>query len=83
MHYNVSYKYKMVEKHIIEATNPTLAIQRTFSKDHDISGEYDRWVEVKQARNTPAKPQREKAWHLRGSESSAIELESFVEITGK
>lgn len=73
----------MVEKHIIEATNPTLAIQRTFSKDHDISGEYDRWVEVKQARNTPAKPQREKAWHLRGSESSAIELESFVEITGK
>ena len=55
--------------------------QRIFSKDHDILGEYDRWVGARQDRNTPAKSEREKAWHLQGSESSATELASFVEMT--
>lgn len=55
MYYKVSYKHKMVETHTIETTNPVLVIQRTLSKDHDISREYNGWVAVSQGRNTPAK----------------------------
>lgn len=74
----------MAEPHVIEATNSVLAIQSTFSKDHDISSECDGWVGVSQGRNIPPKSQKEeKAWYLQGAENHAIELETFVETTGK
>lgn len=49
------------------STELSQPIQRTFSKDHDISGEYDGWVGVSQDRNTQARSKKgKKAWHLQG-----------------